>query len=501
MKRFLLILLLIANISAIAQNNLPDPPKFKSASVIPESSPATVKLTWNPSDSTDVAGYIVYKIVDNITTTLDTVRGRNTTSYDYIGSSAGTISERFRMAAYDNDGYKSTITDPHATIFMTMSYDKCGRTATLSWSPYLGWGQEIVNYRIYRRYAESQYQIVTTLPATASEYIDQNLTDGRIYYYYVEAVRNDGITATSNSQSIMASGHEGPVSLKATSSYVDADNNIAVYFQIKTGGEVAEYQLYRSTSLDSTFTNIASFPNTGQPQIIYKDTTANATDSIYYYKLVSIDPCGHISKESNITCNIVLKVESISKTEHILEWTDYKGWTDGVDSYKAYSYFSGVPAELGSTGSGSRLFRNDIANYVKSCHDKQIYLTDAFCYYVEAYENTQEYAQQNISRSNIACVYETPLIWVPSAFNITSTNEENRVFKPVVSFIKENSYLFVIYDRWGQQVFKTTDTNEGWTGIEAKKYYHTDSYVYYIKYKDYNDKEYHKSGTFYLLME
>ena len=38
-------------------------------------------------------------------------------------------------------------------------------------------------------------------------------------------------------------------------------------------------------------------------------------------------------------------------------------------------------------------------------------------------------------------------------------------------------------------------------GIEAKKYYHTDSYVYYIKYKDYNDKEYHKSGTFYLLME
>ncbi len=178
MKRFLLILLLIVNISAIAQNNLPDPPKFKSASVIPESSPATVKLMWNPSDSTDVAGYIVYKIVDNITTTLDTVRGRNTTSYDYIGSSAGTISERFRMAAYDNDGYKSTITDPHATIFMTMSYDKCGRTATLSWSPYLGWGQEIVNYRIYRRYAESQYQIVTTLPATASEYIDQNLTDG-----------------------------------------------------------------------------------------------------------------------------------------------------------------------------------------------------------------------------------------------------------------------------------------------------------------------------------
>ncbi len=501
MKRFLLILLLIVNISAIAQNNLPDPPKFKSASVIPESSPATVKLTWNPSDSTDVAGYIVYKIVDNITTTLDTVRGRNTTSYEYTGSSANTISERFRMAAFDNDGYKSTITDPHATILMSLTYDKCERKATLSWSPYTGWGQNITNYRIYRRYAESQYQIVTTLPATAAEYTDQNLTNGRTYFYYVEAVRNDGVTATSNSAVITASGYAGPLSLKATSSYVDTDNNISVYFKIENGGEVIEYQLYRSISLDSTFTSIASIPNTGQVQVVYKDTAVNATDSIYYYKLASIDPCGNISKMSNITCNILLKVESISKTEHILEWTDYKEWEEGIDSYKPHSYFDGVPAELGTTGSGTHRFRNDIANYVKSCHDQQIYLTNTFCYYVEAYENTQEYAQQSISRSNIACAYETPLVWVPTAFNITSTNEENRIFKPVVSFVKEHPYEFRIYDRWGQMVFKTTNINEGWSGKDAKRYYHTDSYVYYIKYADYEGKEYRKSGTFYLLME
>lgn len=501
MKKYLLILLLIVNISAIAQNNLPDPPKFQSASVIPESSPTTVKLSWQPSDSTDVAGYIVYKIVDNITTTLDTVIGRTTTTYEYTGSAANSASERFRMAAFDNDGYKSTITDPHATILMGMQYDKCERKVTISWSQYSGWGQNITNYRIYRRYSESEYQIVATLPATATEYVDQNLTKGRLYYYYVEAVRNDGVTATSNSETITATGHQGPLSLKATSSFVDDNNDIAVYFQIESAGEVVEYQLYKSVSLDSSFVSIASFPNTGQTQIIYKDTAVDATENIYYYKLASIDPCGQVSKISNITCNIVLKVESISKTEHVMEWTDYKEWSDGVDTYKMYSYFDGVPVEIGSNGYGTHIFRNDIANYVKSCHDKQVYLTNAFCYYVEAYENTQEYAQQNVSRSNIACVYETPVVWVPSAFNITSTSEENRVFKPVVSFIKEDSYLFIVYDRWGQQVFKTTDMKEGWSGKDAKRYYHTDSYVYFIKYKDYKDKEYRKSGTFYLLME
>ena len=118
MKRFLSIILLAFSISAVAQNNLPDPPKFQSASVIPESAPVTVKLTWLPSDSTDVAGYIVYKIIDNITTTLDTVRGRETTTYEYNASSANATSERFRLASFDSDGYKSTITDPHSAILL-----------------------------------------------------------------------------------------------------------------------------------------------------------------------------------------------------------------------------------------------------------------------------------------------------------------------------------------------------------------------------------------------
>ena len=140
MKKFLSVILLAFSISAVAQNNLPDPPEFLSASVIPESTPTTVKLTWNPSDSTDVEGYIIYKIVDNITTTLDTVYGRLTTSYDYSGSSANSTSERFRLASFDTDGYKSTITDPHSTILLKSSFDKCEHKTTLTWSNYTGWG-------------------------------------------------------------------------------------------------------------------------------------------------------------------------------------------------------------------------------------------------------------------------------------------------------------------------------------------------------------------------
>ncbi len=512
MKRFLSIILLAFSISALAQSNIPDPPKLQSVSVIPESAPVTVKITWLPSDSTDVAGYIVYKVVDNITTTLDTVRGRQTTSYEYTASSANATSERFRLAAFDNDGYKSTITEPHSTILLKSAFDKCERKTTLTWTNYTGWGTNIANYRVYRKFTGTDYQLIKTLSATTNEYVDENLANGRWYCYYIEAVKNNGTTASSNSIDFTASGHQGPSCIKANYASVDEDQNIALNFQIINSREVTEFQILRSINSDDNFSPIASFPYSGQTQILYTDTDVDASQNIYYYKLVAIDPCGQISKSSNLASNILLTATSTEMTEHDLEWSEYRDWvyppecrnnnTDGgVLSYKIFSYFDGAAQEIGNTGQGGLSFSNNIAEYVKRCHDKGIYLTSSFCYYVEAYENTQDIPQQQISRSNVACVYETPIVWLPNTFNITSKDESNRIFKPVLSFVKDYPYEFVIYDRWGQQVFKTTDVNVGWTGKDAKKYYHTDYYVYTIKYADYKDKEYSKSGTFYLMME
>ncbi|MCF0205851.1 MAG: fibronectin type III domain-containing protein, partial [Bacteroidales bacterium] len=147
-----------------AQTGLPDPPNFLSASVVPESSPTRVLLRWEPSTDNNVAGYIIYKVVDNITTTLDTVSDRSVGTYEYLTSSANGGSEKFRMAAFDYAGYKSSITQPHSTIYLTSAYDKCAQTTTLSWSPYVGWDNGIVNYRVYRRFSGSDFQLIKTLP-------------------------------------------------------------------------------------------------------------------------------------------------------------------------------------------------------------------------------------------------------------------------------------------------------------------------------------------------
>lgn len=382
--------------SAVAQNNSPDPPKFQSASVIPESSPTTVRLTWLPSDSTNVAGYIIYKIVDNITTTIDSVIGKESTLYEYTASSANSTSERFRLASFDVDGYKSTITDPHKTILLSSSYESCGQKVTLSWTNYSGWGTEIANYRIYRRHADSEYILIETTPATSTSYVDENLENGQ-WYYYVEAVKNDGITATSNSINFTATSTYGPLLIKANYATVAEDQNIALNFQIVNSGQVSEYRILRSINNETDFSVVARFQYSGQTQITYIDRNVDVSRNIYSYKLVSIDPCGGISKASNIASNILLRVTSQIPTEHNLEWNEYRDWPNGVMFYKIYSYIYGVSTEIGTVESNQYTFSHNIdnaynANYVR--------------YYIEAYENTYDTQQQNVSKSNIAYISE-----------------------------------------------------------------------------------------------
>jgi gliding motility-associated-like protein len=54
-------------------------------------------------------------------------------------------------------------------------------------------------------------------------------------------------------------------------------------------------------------------------------------------------------------------------------------------------------------------------------------------------------------------------IYVPNAFTPDGSGI-NDVFMPSVIGLDPEFYLFTIFDRWGQEIFNTTDPNEGWNG-------------------------------------
>ncbi len=56
-----------------------------------------------------------------------------------------------------------------------------------------------------------------------------------------------------------------------------------------------------------------------------------------------------------------------------------------------------------------------------------------------------------------------PLLYAPNAFT-PDGNGFNEVFLPVVSGMVAEDHELMIFDRWGQQVFDSTDLTEGWNG-------------------------------------
>ncbi len=86
------------------------------------------------------------------------------------------------------------------------------------------------------------------------------------------------------------------------------------------------------------------------------------------------------------------------------------------------------------------------------------------------------------------------LVYVPTSF--TPDNDGfNEVFRPVIGGgITAENYEFSIWNRWGEQIFVTTDPTEGWTGsVQRGDYYvQIDAYVWRLKYRELesgNDRE------------
>ena len=502
MKRLVFFgLVVVLSVRLLAQVNIPDAPKFLSASVVPDSNPLSVELKWNPSDSLDVIGYIIYKVLD-VTVQIDTVEGRLTDSYLYTQSTAGSDAERFRLAAFDVDTNKSMLTSPHKTILMSLQLDKCNNNVEVSWTPYEGWTEEVKEYKIYRRQSGQPYSPIGTVSKDKTSFNDLNTQTGNQYLYHVEAISINGIRATSNSKSIFTESYSPPAYLYAQSASV-IDEKIALRFMVDNSAEVLEYRILKSLNPDANFQTIKSFINIGQNEIIYTDPDVRINEQQYYYKIISLNPCGVFSGESNIASNILLSLSESMNLYHSFIWTDYYQWQNGVANFRIYSSFDNTNSEIGFVNNETYNFSNSIEAYVNYCHDNELHLTNRFCYFVEAVENSTNNPSgiQGVSRSNTVCVLMKPVVWIPNAINTSAYYEKNRRFKPVLSFIEREPFELVIFDRWGFEVFRTDKTYKAWDGVMQYFIAPPQQYMYFLRYYDYGGKEYQQTGSFILYTE
>ncbi|MCB9166363.1 MAG: gliding motility-associated C-terminal domain-containing protein [Flavobacteriales bacterium] len=115
-----------------------------------------------------------------------------------------------------------------------------------------------------------------------------------------------------------------------------------------------------------------------------------------------------------------------------------------------------------------------------------------FCYFVEANETGDPSGINASSISNEACAIQEAQFWVPNAFIVGGVNSD---FKPVTAYTDFRAYTFIIYNRWGQEIWSTTDPNEAWKGTVKGSFVPQGVYAYYCGFENGAGRRFEKRGT------
>lgn len=87
---------------------------------------------------------------------------------------------------------------------------------------------------------------------------------------------------------------------------------------------------------------------------------------------------------------------------------------------------------------------------------------------------------------------DTSSVIVPAAFSPNGDGMEDVLY---IKTYNITNYVFELFDRWGELVYKTQDANAGWNGRNKKdKLNDRGAYYYRVNYLDSNKKPQLKTG-------
>lgn len=439
-------------------------------------------MGWNASSSNDCIGYVIYYFNGSSWSNIDTVLGKNNTSYTST-LSASSNSVTHCIAAIDSCGNISPLGTSHNSINLKNTYDVCGRSANLTWIAYTNLPLGVLQYKIYCSVNGGVYNLIGNTTSTTFKH--SGLEPGKTYCYTVRVVNVPGvITSTSNRTCLVATAPPSSAFAYLHYASVDIDQAALLSIYCDTTKSCRGYNILRSE--DAVNFNLIGFaPYTGNLFVTYKDMDIKASEKPYYYKVELLDSCGNVRYVSNIGKTILLKVKNDGEKifNNNLSWDHYTNWSGGVAGYNIYRV---VDEQLQSSPVtfipvGINTYTDNVEDIVQNS-GKVGYIVTA----VENFGNV--YGLTGSSASNIAEAYVEGGVFVPGAF---APKGENRIWKPITQFVEKTDYKVTVLNRWGTKVFETTDENEGWDGSGMED----NTYVYILQYKNARGEFIEKKGT------
>ena len=538
LKRLLIIIFVIYfafNIGFSQDTTPPEPVEIDSVSVITTD---MVRIGWEMCTSLDVDGYYVYLLVNTAKVPIDTIPNGATTTLLHNWTkppapSTETQSETYYVAPFDNSNNVAEMSAPHNTVYLQYNFEPCYAKTRLSWNEYINWQNGVKEYRIYVKISSAPYTLLSVVDGSQTAYIHSNLNPSLTYKYYVRAINeDDSKTSKSNIVEIYTDMPRPPEVLIGEYATVSGFNIVKLSFYIDINADIIEHSIVRSNTLNGYYDTIKTFPfdPTGYSRLSFTDYI-NTESEIYYYKMIATNTCGVDIAESNIVNNIVLSTESNKDLTIDLQWNIIEDWVGQTNEYEIIRTVDGAyldtVVDVVSNGQvvdiyaffydGDHEFTDKVENIIYNyphieeggllnISDIQSYWkypeqSGKFCYKVKAIENKHSVNVngnniefQGESSSNWSCSSMQSRIFVANAFT-PDYDGLNDIFLPRVLFTDIYNYSFEIYNRWGELIFQTNNTYEGWDGMIEGKIAENGTYVYFIKYTSaYDNKAFEKGG-------
>ena len=446
------------------------------------------EMAWNISTAGNVVQYIIYQNIGNQWVALDTL---NTVDFANFNSQAGLNSESYAVAPVDSCGLIGPLSTLHNTIKISYIVNACENRVNFDWNSYLAWNGNIAQTQIIQWLNGSTASVATTLNGNPLNAQLNNLLPSGNYCFAVRVFHNDGRSSTSDTICFAADVlNIADFTYCQTVSVVNSQF-ITSSVLFDATADVNAYKVLRGDYPGGALSVITEGLLSGNT-IIFNDPSVNPNQRPYYYQFQLIDLCDNVNGESNFGRSIFLRSEAREDFKNELNWNTYGDWDAGVGQYQVWRSFNNTNnfTLLATLTANDSVYVDDVVNEL----DKQY----RFCYKIKAVEaGVNSYNIQAESESNHICVNQSTTIYIPNAFSPSNTNI---IFKPLGLF--ENSaraYSFQIYNRWGEQIFNTTDTKLGWNGKYKDVLSPSGIYSYKINFNLPDGSNFNKIGSVLLI--
>ena len=365
---------------------------------------------------------------------------------------------------------------PHWTIFWPLCTPQ-NQKINLSWPK-----KPIAGLQLFQIYRDGE--LIASPPFQDGNYLDEdNLVCGKEYqYHFITKVLRNGPTSTELMEFISPRVNARAISSNAPPAVQHISASVLpAGIEVLAGpaDQAKSFHLFRKEGNSSSYSEIGS----GFNNLPLMDSSAEINSKSYCYRISFDDVCGNRSELSDSICPVLLKAKLLDDGSIDFSWTSMKGWKDGIWRYELIR-----KSELQAD---ETKYAGEEPEYRQEGQDKTAKTLRFLVKSMPRLSNTYQ-----PSFSNEVIVVQESRLRCPDAFtpNQDFSNDE---FKCYSSFLKE--YKLLIYNSWGNVVFSTDKSDEGWDGKIDGQQAPPGNYGYRLWATDESGKRLERSGLIALL--